>query len=145
MYVNRVSQNDGAVFGAYIVRTPYIWEMESRFIRHGEAAKAKLFQKIEQAIEKHPSDMYIFSGQTLRYGQKEFILGHIYNSNYNNYVGKTANSNGSKALASAWKEFLNPENSERFNLVLGKEHAHEYNGWWDKYIKPIWGEIQALF
>lgn len=32
-----------------------------------------------------------------------------------------------------------------FHKPVGKEHESMYNAWWNKNIKPIWGDVKKIY
>ena len=145
MKVNSVQFDSGVSFNAHIVNTTAVSEAKAYFARHGEVAKEKLFSKIEQAIEKHPSNTFIFAETRPLYGQKHTIVGSFYNSSYKEYNDKTVSNSNVKAFTTALKNFLMPRNKEKFSAVVGEQYSKQYQTWWAKNILPIWKDVKALF
>ena len=145
MEVNRIKSDYGTSFGLHVVNTTSVRNMKDYFARYGEVAKTELFSKIEKAMEKHPSNVYLFSKTQNLYGQKNTISGIIANANHDCFFDKTVSDKDIKAVASAWKNFLRPRNQATFDSVVGKEYSSQYAIWWTKNIMPIWKDIKALF
>ena len=146
MKVDRVNDSVyNSAFGAHIANTTTVAEVKSYFARHGEVAKEKLLSKIEQAIEKHPSDTFIFSETRLRYGQKHTISGMFYNSKNVHYNDNAVSDNNITAFTKALRNFLRPKNKDKFNAVVGEQYAEQYTGWWSRNMLPLWKDVKALF
>jgi len=106
----------------------------------------KLFGKIEDAFEKHPSDARIWALVTERDAGLFYARGVIY-SQYRRLVDvePARSDSGTTPITNVFRKILDPENKKMLNSLLGVRDDDVTTNWWKQYIAPIWNEINTTY
>ena len=151
MKINPIQQSS-TNFGANIVQTPALKEvvdyMSFHRMRPGQKDYTEhfyLWNKIEYAMLNHPSNLDIFTVVEKNMGDFGYAIGSI-----KTFVGEMAfktraNQGFLRPVLSAWRDFLDPENMVRFNIIMGNRTKKEYKTWWNTFIAPHWKGINKYF
>ena len=143
MKIQPVSQQQNSCsFQAMIAKTA---EMRHFCDRLGTGTQYKNQNKIwlciERALKEYPLPTVLFTQCHRLYG--------VSRASIEAYDGRFLDDKYTKdnvlSIMSVWKNFLNPQNKESFNKVMGKDNKNFYQPWWNAYIQPIWKDIQKFF
>ena len=104
---------------------------------------AGLVEKIIEAFQKHPSDVFIKTSSKCK-SQLYGIRGTIASRNVILTDVEPVSDNIS-GIMNIFRRILNPENKDCFNALVGKKHQDIYNSWWQENIYPIWDKIDSNF
>ena len=104
-----------------------------------------LWNQVREAMQKHPSHLDVFTLLEKNMGDYGYATATI-----KTFAGemayRTRASQGIvKPVLGIWRDFLDPVNKDRFNIIMGNRTKKEYNIWWNKYIKPCWEDINQAF
>lgn len=103
-----------------------------------------LWQKIGYAILNHPSKYGLFT--TIEHNKKYTHVRGVIKSFSGRINGPDVEGkNYLTAVLRVWRDFLNPENKDIFNRIIGKAYEKDYQQWWDNFIAPYWKEIDKLY
>ena len=153
----RIERNNGLpvqrTFTANIGKTK-TWEETLEFLNahshtnspHLDSTQdLNLVKKIETAFRKHPSKETLMIDETHRYGELFNARGVISSSKATLIDTEPARSDSEAPVLNILRRIVDPANRKSFNKLMGEEHAPIYQNWWDKNIKPIWGDINERF
>lgn len=145
MQISSIQQNNNVPsFGATIVKTvPAQRFLETMGMKSNAKEATMLWNKIEEAVSRHPSEMFIFSNTYNMYGQKTAVRG-VLATTTDTFTDKTIKKSPYSALWSAWKNLLNPENEVEFHKIFGEKYAPQYKEWWDANISSIWEKLSKM-
>ena len=107
--------------------------------------ESHLFYLIEKALEKHPSNENLDINRVYKkqyfWGERETI-----SSSKASFIDVEPVRDDSVAgELGIIRRILDPENKDMFNSLMGLEHANIYDAWWEKYISPIWNQVNNLY
>lgn len=106
----------------------------------------ELLKKICKAFEKHPSQETIDTDVYYRYGELFNARGVLKTScGRITDIEPARSDDGTAPMQNLFRKFLNPDNRNIFNELLGAEYSKDYTKWWNTNIKPIWKEIKETF
>lgn len=151
MQVNKISNNTTS-FNAKIVNTKdmkacleYMEKHKNPPVGwHNTTNELILFGFIKEAFEKHPSPVEIYPFIT--YVGGGFGERGVLTSKEVGFTDTEPGRDDSWApLENVFRRILDPENKDCFNILVGKGYESSYQPWWDKYISPIWDDIQITF
>ena len=112
---------------------------------YNTAEDLKLTKKIIKAFKKHPSHELVMIGETFRYGEMFNARGVISSSKATLIDTEPARSDSIAHVLNIMRRIIDPENKQSFNKLMGEEYSKDYQPWWDKNIKPIWGAVNERF
>ena len=139
-------QNNSTAFGAIVVKTiPMRQAIETMRSKASYKPQLALWEKVETAMNNHPSNMHIFPEKYGMNWNKANMQG-VLNTVKDQYVNRDQiYSDTCHAILGVWKSILNPANKDKFNIIVGKGYSSIYQKWWTENIAPIWKDIQELF
>ena len=106
----------------------------------------KLFKKICDAFEKHPSDEIISADIKYRSGELFNARGVLKSSKVSiKDVEPSRSDDGTAPMQNILRKILDPDNEKMFNKLVGEKHKDSYKKWWNSNIKPIWPDIKKTF
>ena len=152
MKINPIQQNDNMSFGANVVQTSALKEAVEYMSMHRMRPRQKdytehhyLWHKIEYAMLNHPSHLDIFTNVKKDMGDFGYATGSI-KTLINEMAFKTrANQGVLRPILNVWRDFLDPVNMDRFNIIMGNRTKEEYKTWWNQFISPYWRDINKFF
>lgn len=152
---NRVNNNNSTNFGAKLNLksqgfNDYVQYMDScKNAPKGYFNSSKnigLFKKICKAFEAHPSKEVINADVFYRQGEAFNTRGTLKSSKAKIVdVEPSRSDDGVAPMQNILRKIVDPENKKMFHKLVGKEHESMYNAWWNKNIKPIWGDVKKTF
>ena len=146
MNISSVQQNNvSPTFCAYLVRTVPVNDfLRTVKMKNNANEYNKLWNSIEQAVSKHPSDKYIFTDTYYSYGQKNSVIGMLKTTSNDTFINRKLKTSSYDAVFNVWKEILNPENEKAFNSLFGEKYAPQYKAWWEENVAPFWDKLSKI-
>ena len=151
MKIQSIQQNNSS-FGARVYDTAILKDAVDYMSTSHLNPRQKDFRKhllvlniVKDAMQNHPSRLDVFTLLERNMGDCGYATGSI-----KTFAGemayRTRASQGIiKPVLGIWRDFLDPVNKDRFNMIMGNRTKKEYNSWWKKYIEPCWEDINKYF
>ena len=106
----------------------------------------KLFKKICDAFEKHPSNEVISADVIYRKHELYNARGVLKSSKIAiKDVEPCRSDDGTGPMENILRKILDPKNKKIFNKLVGEEYKSSYKSWWNKNIKKIWADIKDIY
>ena len=155
MLTNKITtSNRNCYFGAKIVYTDdyrnyisYIYKYKKPKDNYKSTKiNTELSEIIEYALTKHPSDAEIRPSIIYRKGEL-FNARGILASKYGilRDVEPARSDSGTAPIENIFRKILDKRNKKTLNFLLGEQFSKETDIWWEKWIKPIWPQINKTY
>lgn len=153
MRTEGIRANNNTQFKANVLKTPALTASMEYMQKHSHPKKGfydsapdlALTKKIIKAFTKHPSKENIEIEETFRYNEMFNARGVISSSKATLVDTEPARSDSIAPVLNVLRRIVDPANKKSFNKLVGEEYSKDYQPWWNKNIKPIWGQINERF